>query len=465
MTRYPKSGKGGKWTVIELKAISPDWKGDTLSDGNGLSGDVRLSSINEVSIAFRYGFKQNGKKVWYYCGTFPFSDIATIRADRDQAREQVADGIDPRSKKKTDKIDAQAQLEAKIADAVRRQVENLTFDDLFNTWIKDGVNRADGNKYIIQSFKKHVLPIIGNKPLRELSENHLRDIYRSIILQGHLATAVEVSKDVKQMLRWGEQRKPWRALMIDGNPANLVGIDKLLPANYVKERDRVLSVGEIQKLQCIFIDIEKAYVNSEVKSTYERPLKKEVQLAIWICLGSICRIGELLMTEWSHVDFNKKTWLIPKENTKGMKGKKQDQLVYLSDFVLKKFEELHSFNGNCKWVFPARYNEGHVCLKSASKQVGDRQVSFKKRTKKLQFRVENNSLVLGDREWTPHDLRRTGATMMQELKVPRDIINLCQNHIIGSKVDRSYLHHKYEDEKQEAWFKLGCRIEEVLLAA
>ena len=72
--------------------------------------------------------------------------------------------------------------------------------------------------------------------------------------------------------------------------------------------------------------------------------------------------------------------------------------------------------------------------------------------------------MLGDREWTPHDLRRTGATMMQELKVPRDIINLCQNHIIGSKVDRSYLHHKYEDEKQEAWFKLGCRIEEVLTA-
>jgi integrase len=62
-----------------------------------------------------------------------------------------------------------------------------------------------------------------------------------------------------------------------------------------------------------------------------------------------------------------------------------------------------------------------VCLKSASKQVGDRQVSFKKRTKKLQFRVENNSLVLGGREWTPHDLRRTGATMMQELKVPIDM--------------------------------------------
>ena len=36
MTRYPKSGKGSKWTIKELVAIKPEWKGDTLSDGEGL---------------------------------------------------------------------------------------------------------------------------------------------------------------------------------------------------------------------------------------------------------------------------------------------------------------------------------------------------------------------------------------------------------------------------------------------
>ena len=38
--RYPKSGIGRKWTVIELKAIGPSWKGEVLSDGDGLSGQV-----------------------------------------------------------------------------------------------------------------------------------------------------------------------------------------------------------------------------------------------------------------------------------------------------------------------------------------------------------------------------------------------------------------------------------------
>lgn len=38
-------------------------------------------------------------------------------------------------------------------------------------------------------------------------------------------------------------------------------------------------------------------------------------------------------------------------------------------------------------------------------------------------------------EWTPDDLRRTGATMLQELGVTLEIIDRCQNHLLGgSKV-------------------------------
>ena len=80
----------------------------------------------------------------------------------------------------------------------------------------------------------------------------------------------------------------------------------------------------------------------------------------------------------------------------------------------------------------------------------------------MKCRVESSSLVLGDSEWTPHDLRRTGATQMQRLKVHRDVINLCQNHVIGTKVDRVYLLDEYADEKCEAWHKLGNWLDGVL---
>jgi integrase len=91
-----------------------------------------------------------------------------------------------------------------------------------------------------------------------------------------------------------------------------------------------------------------------------------------------------------------------------------------------------------------------VDVKSVSKQVGDRQRRFKER-KALRNRRNDDSLVLsGDSagEWTPHDLRRTAATMMQALGISPDVIDRCQNHVLaGSRVRRHYLTHEYAEEK------------------
>lgn len=460
MTRYPKSGKGSKWTIKELDAIKPEWKGDTLSDGEGLSGEVRFSG--SVSIHFRYAFKWADKVAWHYCGAYPSNDMTAIREERNKSRDLVKAGIDPRANKKAGKIEAQAAIVEIIRADEQKRSEALTFNDLYKVWIKDGLNRSDGNKYITQSFGKHAIPVLGNIEVRNLTEHYLRDVYRAIIATGKTPTAVELSKDIRQMLRWAEQRKPWRALLIDGNPSELVDIKQLVPNDYTKERKRQLSIEEIIKLQTIFNTMTQDYADASKKYGTERPLKKEAQIALWLCLGTLCRIGELLMTEWKHVDFEQRTWFIPAANTKGERGRKCDQLVYLSDFTLDQFKQLHALTDDSEWAFPGRDKEGHICDKTVSKQVGDRQVKFKLRTRKLKCRVENNSLVIGDEDWTPHDLRRTGATLMQKLKISREVINLCQNHVIGTKVDRVYLLDDYADEKREAWNKLGDRLEAIL---
>ena len=462
MAIYPKSGKGSKWTIKELGAIHASWKGEKISDGDGLTGEIRVTATGDVSIRFLYAFRWQNKISWFSCGTYPTNEMADIRQERDFARGLVKQGIDPRQHKKAARIEAQASVEATIKAEEIRKSDTLSFFDLYEVWVRDGVSRGDNNKYIIQTFLKHAIPPLGKVEIRNLSEHHLRDVYRKIIASGKTATAVELSKDIGQMLRWAEKRKPWRALMVDGNPSDLVEIKKLVPKDYTKERTRQLSIDEIAKLKRIFDSIAQAYSESQNKYEHERPLKKEAQIALWLCLGTLCRIGELLMTEWQHVNFEERTWFIPAENTKGERGRKRDQLVYLSDFTLDQFKQLFKLTGESKWAFPARYIEdNHVCEKSVSKQVGDRQVKFKSRTRKLKCRIENNSLVLGDQEWTPHDLRRTGATMMQKLKVSRDVINLCQNHVIGSKVDRVYLLDDYAEEKKDAWYKLGDWLNEI----
>src|SRR5690606_6986324 len=108
----------------------------------------------------------------------------------------------------------------------------------------------------------------------------------------------------------------------------------------------------------------------------------------------------------------------------------------------------------------------HVCLKSISKQVGDRQIQFKSRSRPLKGRAFDNALVLAggaNGAWTPHDLRRTGATMMQGLGVSLDVIDRCQNHLLPGRVRRVYLRHDYEAEKTEAWRLLGAKLDSILL--
>src|SRR5665647_751028 len=200
MTRYPDGGKGKKWTVKELSAIKADWKGDTLNDSEGLFGEVRVSANNDISVAFRYGLKLQGKKVWHYCGTYPATNMAAIREARNKARKQVDEGINPRTKKIADRIENQAVIEATIAKAEQKRTENLTFQDLFDIWVKDGVSRLDSNKAIKMLFNKHALPTLGNIPIRKLSENDLRLVYRNIISQGKQRTAVALANDLGQML-------------------------------------------------------------------------------------------------------------------------------------------------------------------------------------------------------------------------------------------------------------------------
>jgi len=246
----------------------------------------------------------------------------------------------------------QADLKQAKADEVEKyKTEALTFNDLYLVWLRDGVSRADGNRYISQSFSKHAIPTLGVIEVRKLTEHHLRSVYRSIIESGKVATTVELSKDIKQMLRWAEMRKPWRALLIDGNPSELVEIDKLLPTDYTKERKRLLSIEEIKGLKSAINSSAKIYADAPSKYGTERPIKKEIQIAMWLCLSTLCRIGELLMTEWKHVNFKEKTWFIPAANTKGERGGKRNHLVYLSDFSLEQFKQLHKLSGDTSWAF------------------------------------------------------------------------------------------------------------------
>jgi integrase len=94
--------------------------------------------------------------------------------------------------------------------------------------------------------------------------------------------------------------------------------------------------AELSELHNRFQQITADYDALPAGQKYDgtRPLKKETQLALWISLGTLCRIGELLQAEWKNVDLDRQTWFLPSENVKGTRGKKQVRPVFLSPFAL-----------------------------------------------------------------------------------------------------------------------------------
>lgn len=383
--------------------------------------------------------------------------LAQAVAENVRIQALAHDGIDFQLQR------AELEKAAKLATS-QAETLNTSFRVLFDTWLTDGVSREDGNAELRRTFDKDILPTIGDLPVREVNDGHLLELLRKVGRErGRGRTAERMLSECRQMYGWAIKRQPWRSLLTHGNPAELVELKQVVTQGYEPGiRERTLSVDELRELRDIFLRTTEAYEESLDKTVAVRPLQLESQLALWICLGVGCRIGELLKARWEDVNLENGIWFVPKANTKT----KVDWTVFMSGFALCKFQALYDLTGTTPWCFPATQKEDmHVCVKTVSKQVGDRQMRFKK-GKALMHRRLDDTLVLAkgkNEEWTPHDLRRTASTMMQALGVHPDVIDRCQNHIIpGSKVRRHYLHYDYANEKRAAWDLLGRRIDAVL---
>ncbi|SEN31239.1 protein of unknown function [Duganella sp. CF517] len=454
-----------KLTQRGLEAITPTQVGVVVREDGNLFGRVRATASGGVAISFYYRFRFEGKLKDLSCGTWPGDSLASIRTVRDAARDKVSAGVNPAIDKKIVRHEMQTEVAQKLASIEAARVKDLTVNDLFTEWITDGVRRKDGNAMLKRMFEADVLPAIGAIPVKDVAEHHLRGVLRAMVDRGVNRSAVIQRNSLTQMFAWARKRQPWRKLLADGDPMELIEIEKIVAPEYDLDnyRDRVLAPDEIRELRVALDRMQAEYDAAPNKRLAAQPLERTTQCGIWIMLSTLCRVGEMSMARWEHVDLATSEWFLPKAN---VKDNVADLMVYLSPFALEQFKQLHALTGHTEWCFPNHAGTGHLDVKSISKQLGDRQVTFKKSRdgspRVLKNRRNDNTLILAggaSGAWTPHDLRRTGATMMQQLGVALDIIDRCQNHVLaGSKVRRHYMHHDYAEEKRAAWAALGERL-------
>lgn len=443
----------GLLSVKSIQAAKPAEREYLLSDGDGMF--VRVLPTGKKTWQFIYTLGRRRCKL--SLGDVADIGLAAARQRAETERARIGVGDDPRVSRLTREAEqARVLAETKI-EAERLKAENLSLAAMIDAWLTNGVSRADANAALRRSLDKHVIPKLGSKPVREITEGDIRDLLRAIGRKNGLnRTAVLLLADLRQLFRWAEKRKPWRQLLVDGNPAELVEPKQVVRADYdlANERDRVLTQQEIRMLRDILFSTQAAYNNASNKREAPRPLAAETGLAIWIMLSTCCRVGELSAARWEDVDLQTGEWLVPRANTKT----NVEWMVFLSDFALRQFRSLHAITGDSPWCFPGRDPLTALHPKSISKQIGDRQFQFKVR-KQLKNRRNDDTLVLPGGEWTAHDLRRTGSTIMQSLGVPEHVRERCLNHVVGGKLGRVYGRYEFANEKRDAWKALGACLE------
>lgn len=134
--------------------------------------------------------------------------------------------------------------------------------------------------------------------------------------------------------------------------------------------------------------------------------------------------------------------------------------ISLSGFALIQLTALREITGGTPWLFPAAFKPGeHVCVKSLTKQIKDRQLPIDAKPMKNRTVKYAQALTLAGGAWTPHDLRRTAATITASLGIPPHVVDKMLNHVEQNRLVRIYQRANFEAEQAEGWHLLGDRLE------
>ena len=421
------------------------WLTDDAPKGHGRL-TVRITPSGDRLFYFRYT-DPNGKRVTMAIGKYcdQGRDGSTLAMARVKAGELSklyqggikdlkgyieADGRLAESMRSAEQARLDADRQAKV-DEVARLLARITVTDLFERWSSvDLIARKDGGKEIQRIFEKDVLPKIGHLAVDEVKKGHITAVTDILLARSVNRMAKLIFSLMRQMFRFAVDRD-----IIEADPT--ASIRKVKIGGKDVERDRVLTENEIRDLH------QQLPAACMLHST---------ECAVWLALATCCRIGELLNARWEHVDIDQGIWRIPAENSKNGKA----HTVFLSQFAVKQFQRLYESTGSSPWCYPDRSGTKAVSSKTVTKQLGDRQRNTAPMTNRS---AKIATLQLAEGHWTPHDLRRTGATMMTRLRVLPEVAQRCLNQTEENKVKRTYQRHSYEPEMRDAWRVLGERLE------
>ncbi len=168
---------GGSIPSLATISPKPREKPFKLADGGGL----HLLITPAGSRWWRLRFRVHGKEQMLSLGTFPEVSLKEARDRRDQARRDLAKGVDLSAKRRTEKL-----------------ASGDTFEAIAGEWFERfSTNWAPGySSKVIRRLELCVFPWIGPMPIAQIKAPELLACMRRVEARGKLGTAHQSRRTV-----------------------------------------------------------------------------------------------------------------------------------------------------------------------------------------------------------------------------------------------------------------------------
>jgi integrase len=411
-----KNGKK-KLTDFQIKNLKAQDKRYTEWGERGFG--VRVTPNGVKTFIFKYRF--DGKVRWMTLGTYPELILADAHEAHADAWKVLRQGIDPGSQ----------AIEEREEERQAPTVANLV-DEYIEKWAKV---RKRSWKTDERVLKKDVLPDPpdgagwGQRRAREITRRDVIRLLDGIVDRGAPIMANRTLAIIRKMFNFAVTRD-----ILSVSPCT--GIQAPAREN---QRDRVLTAEEIQ---AFWKGLDKDNMN-EVNAFIKMALKLELVTAQ--------RKGECCAAAWEEINLEEGWWSIPGAKT-GLRlnygvedGLAKNRLIHrvpLAALAIEILQAARALSGDSPWVFPSPRTNRPITPAAVNHAM----------------RLRLNSLGI---TFVPHDLRRTAASHMTGMGIPRLVVSKLLNHV-EKGVTAVYDRHSYDKEKRQALEAWGRKLNTII---
>ena len=399
--RYNRRNK--MLTDSKIKSLKPKAKLYKVADRDGLYVSVTPTG----TITFRYDYRLNGRRETLTIGKYGDDGINLAEA-RDKlmfARKQVSEGISPAGEKRNQK------------NMIRNAERFSSFAEKYLAEVK----LAESTKALrVATYERDIKSTFGNRLMTEISTDDIRRHCNKIKDRGAPSTAIFVRDLIANIYRYAIQRGHKLT-----NPADEIANSSIAT---FKKRERVLTPREI-----------KLFFNTLENTQSDFALKKAVKFI----LLTLVRKSELINATWGEIDFKNKIWTIPAERMKA----KRAHNVYLSEQTLDLIVAFQIYSEGSPYILPGRVNRGQPIANSSLNRVIAKCINVINKDEK---RID---------DFTVHDLRRTGSTLLHEMGFNSDWIEKSLAHE-QQGVRAVYNKAEYAEQRKEMMQRWADQVDE-----